>query len=92
MPSRLPSLALSALRRLSHPDPEFRHAQRWYTQIGRRVWFFELWNFLFRDRRLEQGPTLQEHWKAASRMNEESMVVERRKGTPAIRPLAIAAP
>jgi anaerobic magnesium-protoporphyrin IX monomethyl ester cyclase len=31
-------------------DREFRHAMRWYTRIGRRVWFHEVAEFLFRTR------------------------------------------
>ena len=43
-------------RILFHPDPEQRHSMRWYTQMGRRVWFREVWDFLFRDRRMKDGP------------------------------------
>ena len=37
-------------RVLLHPDRGLRHAMRWYTQMGRRVWPYEICNFL-RDRR-----------------------------------------
>jgi anaerobic magnesium-protoporphyrin IX monomethyl ester cyclase len=33
---------------------------RWYTRIGRRVWFHEVFEFIFRTRLLKNGPTLQE--------------------------------
>jgi anaerobic magnesium-protoporphyrin IX monomethyl ester cyclase len=52
----------SLWRVLAHPDPELRRAMRWYYQIGRRVWPYELWNFLCNDRRIENGPTLGEFW------------------------------
>jgi len=68
-----------ALRRLFHQDAEFRHAQRWYTRMGRRVWFFELWNFLFRDRYRDSGRTLEEFWGAPQAHEEESMTVHRRR-------------
>jgi anaerobic magnesium-protoporphyrin IX monomethyl ester cyclase len=50
----------SLWRLLAHPDPAMRAAMRWYYNIGRRVWFYEIWNFLFRDRRLKRGPRLEE--------------------------------
>ena len=37
-------------RVLFHPDAGLRHAMRWYTRMGRRVWPHEIRNFL-RDRR-----------------------------------------
>ncbi len=52
-----------ALRRvIAHPDLAIRAAMRWYYQIGRRVWPFEIWNFLFHDRHEHEGPTLAEFW------------------------------
>ena len=52
-----------ALRRLyAHPDPAFRDAMRWYYQIGRQVWPYEIRNFVFRDRRQRHGLTLAEFW------------------------------
>jgi anaerobic magnesium-protoporphyrin IX monomethyl ester cyclase len=33
---------------------------RWYTQIGRRVWLGEVWEFVFNTRLLTNGPTLRE--------------------------------
>lgn len=35
------------LRTFFSSDPEFRHAMRWYVQMGRRVWFREVGEFLF---------------------------------------------
>jgi anaerobic magnesium-protoporphyrin IX monomethyl ester cyclase len=52
-----------ALRRvLAHPDPAIRDAMRWYYRVGRKVWPYELRNFLLRDRRVKDGPTLAEFW------------------------------
>lgn len=34
----------------------------WYTQMGRRVLIHEFWNFFFRDRRINNGPTLKQFW------------------------------
>ena len=50
----------SLWRVLAHPEPAQRRAMRWYYRIGRQVWPYELWHFLFRDRRTKTGPTLAE--------------------------------
>jgi anaerobic magnesium-protoporphyrin IX monomethyl ester cyclase len=60
----------SLLRLAAHPDQGFRAAMRWYYSIGRRVWPYELWHWLFLDRRTAAGPTLAAFlnggWKAAT--------------------------
>jgi len=61
-----------SLRRLfGHHDPEFRYAMRWYSNIGRRVWPYEIWNFFFRDRYRRHGPTLAEFWGAPQDAEED---------------------
>jgi len=35
---------------------------RWYYRVGKRVWPYEVWNFLFREKRRRDGPTLTEFW------------------------------
>ncbi|MBZ9844823.1 magnesium-protoporphyrin IX monomethyl ester anaerobic oxidative cyclase [Mesorhizobium sp. CA5] len=86
-------------RILFHPDPEQRHSMRWYTKMGRRVWFREVWGFLVRDGRITDGPTLAEFWGAPQDAEEESMIVGRQprksvapviedRGAPAARKLA----
>jgi anaerobic magnesium-protoporphyrin IX monomethyl ester cyclase len=60
------------LRVLFHRDRGLRHAMRWYTQMGRRVWPHEIWGFL-RDRRLKDGPTVAQFWGAPQDGEEESM-------------------
>lgn len=52
----------TALKRLFHRDEKLRSAQRWYYRIGRRVWFFEWANWLFREQRTENGPTVEAMW------------------------------
>jgi anaerobic magnesium-protoporphyrin IX monomethyl ester cyclase len=58
----------SLFRVLAHPDQGFRAAMRWYYSIGRRVWPYELWHWIFRDHRRADGPALAEFlnggWKA----------------------------
>ena len=71
-------------RILFHPDPEQRHSMRWYTRMGRRVWFREVWGFLARDNRVSDGPTLAEFWGAPQDAEEESMIVRRQPRRPAI--------
>ena len=70
-----------------HPDRGLRHAMRWYAQMGRRVWPYEIRNFLFRDRRIEDGPTVEAFW-GANREAEESMSV---RAMPPRRPYALEA-
>jgi anaerobic magnesium-protoporphyrin IX monomethyl ester cyclase len=53
----------SLMRLLAHPDQLFRAGMRWYSNIGRRVWIFEIWQWLFHDRRTRHGPTLAEFLK-----------------------------
>ena len=48
------------LRTLFRRDADYRHAMRWYTRIGKRVWFHEVLEFLFRARPKNIGPTLRE--------------------------------
>lgn len=60
-------------RVLAHRDRKIRHAMRWYTRMGRRVWPHEIWSFLFRERRVKNGPTLVEFWGAPQDAEEESM-------------------
>lgn len=63
----------SLFRLLAHRDPLFRAGMRWYSNIGRRVWLFEIWQWLFHDCRARYGPPLREFlkgaWKSASRTN-----------------------
>ncbi len=56
-------------------DPKIRHAQRWYYQMGRRVWFHEVFDFFFRDRRLRNGPTVEEFWGASLEHEEEALAL-----------------
>ncbi len=53
-------------RVMAHPDRGLRAAQRWYYRIGRKVWPYEIWHFLFRDRRTRNGPTLADFQGVAS--------------------------
>lgn len=50
------------LRTYFNRDPRHSHGMRWYSRVGRRVWLHEVWSFLFRDRRVTDGPTLEEMW------------------------------
>lgn len=65
-------------RILFHSDPEQRHSMRWYTQMGRRVWFHELVEFFFRTRMVKNGPTLEAFWGAPQDAEEESMLLPAR--------------
>ncbi len=53
-------------------DPRLRHAMRWYTEMGRRVWLYEVRSFLFGERTAD-GPTVREMWGAPQDERERSM-------------------
>ena len=55
-----------------NPDKRLRHAMRWYAQMGRRVWPYEIINFL-KDPLTRHGPTLSEFWGGPQDSEEESM-------------------
>jgi len=60
----------SLLRLLAHQDPLFRAGMRWYSNIGRRVWCHEIWQWLFFDHRLRHGPTVGEFLKGGWRLTK----------------------
>jgi anaerobic magnesium-protoporphyrin IX monomethyl ester cyclase len=68
-------------RVLLHPDRRLRHAMRWYTQMGRRVWPYEIFGFL-RDPLRRDGPTVAEFWGAAQDAEETSMTVQPARAEP----------
>ena len=64
----------SLWRVLAHPERDQRAAMRWYYRIGRQVWPYELWHFLFRDRRIKHGPNLAEFFHAEIHQNRGQAV------------------
>jgi hypothetical protein len=58
---------------------------RWYDRIGRRVWPHEWWHFLFRDRRVEDGPTLTEFLGEPQDQEAEAIDPGRMVGAGAVR-------
>jgi anaerobic magnesium-protoporphyrin IX monomethyl ester cyclase len=66
-------------RLLTMKDPKLKHAHKWYYQMGKRVWFYEVFGFLFRDRRSADGPTLAEFWGENSESEE---ALDRRRRLP----------
>lgn len=54
----------AALKRLFfHRDERLRDAMRWYTSIGRKVWFHELFQFFFKGYPQSTDMTLSDFWK-----------------------------
>jgi anaerobic magnesium-protoporphyrin IX monomethyl ester cyclase len=41
-----------------HADPVIRQSMRWYSEMGRRVWLHEVFEFVFKTVRLRKGPSL----------------------------------
>jgi anaerobic magnesium-protoporphyrin IX monomethyl ester cyclase len=74
-------------RTFFHPDHGLRHAMRWYTRMGRRVWPYEIRNFLF-DRRRKDGPSVSQFWGAPQHAEEESMSATRPERTVGLRDAA----
>lgn len=66
-------------RILFHRDRQQRHSMRWYTRMGRRVWFHELHEFVFRRRHFDDGPSLKEFWGAPQEVEEEAMLPPRKR-------------
>ncbi|WKB53227.1 magnesium-protoporphyrin IX monomethyl ester anaerobic oxidative cyclase [Eleftheria terrae] len=68
----------AALRRvLFGKDAEFRHAMRWYTRMGRRVWLREVLEFLFGPRPSPTGQTLRSFAGESLATTEYAMAVRR---------------
>lgn len=51
------------VRWLFHKDKRLRKAMSWYNNIGRRVWFYELFQFLFFKKTTSQPIKISEFWK-----------------------------
>ncbi|MBD81084.1 MAG: magnesium-protoporphyrin IX monomethyl ester cyclase [Crocinitomicaceae bacterium] len=49
-------------RWLFHRDRRLRKAMFWYNNIGKRVWFFELYQFFFVNKRLTNPKSIKEMW------------------------------
>ena len=52
----------SVKRLLFHQETRLRSAMRWYTNIGRRVWFWELYQFFFITKLSKEKMTLEKFW------------------------------
>jgi anaerobic magnesium-protoporphyrin IX monomethyl ester cyclase len=63
-------------RVLLHRDRRLRHAMRWYTRMGRRVWSHEIIGWL-RAPPAREGPTAAGLWGVPQDGEEESMTVAR---------------
>lgn len=61
-------------RTFLHPDRGLRHAMRWYSRMGRRVWPYEIVSFL-RDPLEREGPTLAQFWGDPQDAEEVAMAV-----------------
>lgn len=49
-------------RTFFQPDHVARYGMRWFTRMGRKVFFHEWWQFWVRDRHVCRGVTLREYW------------------------------
>ncbi|MEK6664378.1 MAG: magnesium-protoporphyrin IX monomethyl ester anaerobic oxidative cyclase [Pseudomonadota bacterium] len=77
------------LRVLKHRDADFLHGMRWYYKMGRRVWFHELFEFLFGSKRVKHGPTLSEFMGDSLHEQEEAHSKQRKaSGQAVVMPVA----
>ncbi len=50
-------------RWLFHKDKRLRKAMFWYNNIGKRVWFFELFQFFFVNKRTNKPIMIKDFWE-----------------------------
>ena len=72
---RLQARPKALWRSYLHPDPDIRHAMRWYTRMGRRVALHEILGFLFRERRVKHGPSVADFLGGATQFAEKALAV-----------------
>ena len=58
-------------RTFLHPDPEIRHAMRWYTRMGKRVQIREWWEFLT-SRRSRTKPMVSQFLGGETQLQEKA--------------------
>lgn len=61
-------------RTFLQPDRRLRQSMQWYSQMGRRVWFHEVFKFL-RTPLTRRGPSLATYWGAPQDGEEYAMTV-----------------
>jgi anaerobic magnesium-protoporphyrin IX monomethyl ester cyclase len=64
-------------RTFIQPDCAARHGMNWFTRMGKRVMLHEWWNFFFCDRRVKNGPTLEQFWGKPQDHQEIPLRVQR---------------
>jgi anaerobic magnesium-protoporphyrin IX monomethyl ester cyclase len=67
-------------------DRTSRRGMTWYTRMARRVWPHEVLGFLFKDRRVKNGPTLEQFWGPAQDHQEIPLRISRPQAKTAARP------
>ena len=51
------------MRLFFHKEARLRSTMRWYTRIGRRVWFWELYQFFFVTKLTTNKVKMKDFWK-----------------------------
>ncbi len=51
------------IRTFFQKDKKLRRAMLWYSNIGKRVWFYELFQFFFKNKHADQAMPLREFWQ-----------------------------
>jgi anaerobic magnesium-protoporphyrin IX monomethyl ester cyclase len=55
------------MRSFFHKDKKLRRAMFWYNNIGKRVWFYELFQFFFKDKRTAHPMPIKDFWRPLAR-------------------------
>lgn len=71
-------------RMLFHKLPEYRQAMRWYSHVGRKVWFHEVFEFVFQTKHLKNPPKLNEFFGESLSDREYSMKIKKKSQAKAI--------
>ncbi len=63
----------SLWRVIAHRDKQVREGMAWYTRIGKRVWFHEIFDFMFGTKILKVKKTLKQFWGDERNIDENAL-------------------
>ena len=76
------------LRSFFHKNKGLRRAMSWYNNIGKRVFFYEISQFIFKDKRAKHAVPLKDFWRplAAETADDQTKTLAREKQKVSKRP------
>ncbi|MEA2027967.1 MAG: magnesium-protoporphyrin IX monomethyl ester anaerobic oxidative cyclase [Campylobacterota bacterium] len=54
---------IALYRLIFYPDKKIRDSIKWYYRVGRKVWFYEIYHFVFKNSIVKNGKELSELWR-----------------------------